>query len=286
LAIKGGYTGWLLISLIACGLLDAKEPEHHLHEGDNIKIDYDRLNFHNSLKKEDGARYGVEFDHLSHGHHLQLYYEHTDTATTALLPKDLSVDKYTLKYRYKTATKEHLMMLFSTIDDNLMKETDGGKIYGVGYGYHAVEASGYLSDYPHFNVYQGDLKYKHLWQGIEGTLIGKYIHLQDKNSNSFSQKAQSDYFTVGLRLHTHYRGWHLMGSGYLGKRMFAVMKDGFKVQHHAMEFKESYILGIGHNLHKDLSVHLRYGYHTAKEVPSDHDNVHLETLSINGIFRF
>ena len=64
------------------------------------------------------------------------------------------------------------------------------------------------------------------------------------------------------------------------------MKEGFKVQHHAMEFKESYMVGVGHSFNKDMVAHLRYGYHKAKEVPMNNDNVKVNNLSLDMVYKF
>jgi len=267
--------------------VEAKEAEHHSHEGsNNIKINQEFLDFTHSKKKEDGTRYGIEIDHEDRHHHLQFYYERTDTHTKPIVPKDLAVNKYTVKYQYKRDVASRVSLLYTTIDDNLMEETDGGKIYGIGYDYQGVGLHQYLSDYPHFNVYQSDLRYRLQVHGVRGTLEGKYIHLQDKNSNPFSQNAKPDYATFGVKLHTHYHGIHWGAGAYWGRRIFAVMKEGFGVQHHAMEFKESYTLGVGHHFGKRLSAHLRYSYHEAKEIVSRNDHVKVEAISINGIYRF
>jgi hypothetical protein len=277
----------ILFATLLCSSLYAKEEEQHEHDGNNnIKINYETLDFTNSKKKEDGQRYGLEIDHEDKQHHLQFYYEKTNTNTSKIIPKDLDVHKYTLKYQYKLDHKERLTFLYATIDDNIMKETNGGNIYGIGYSKDSVGTMQYFSDYPHFDVYQSDLKYSFKKKGIKTTLIGKYIHLKDKNSNNFSKKSKRDYFTGGLKIHTHYKGFHLGAGAYLGKRMFAVMKEGFKVQHHAMEFKESYLVGVGHLLGENMVVHLRYGYHKAKEVPINNDNVKVKNLSFDMVYKF
>jgi len=277
----------ILFATLLCSSLYAKEEEQHEHDGNNnIKINYETLDFTNSKKKEDGQRYGLEIDHEDKQHHLQFYYEKTNTNTSKIIPKDLDVHKYTLKYQYKLNPKERLTFLYATIDDNIMKETNGGNIYGIGYSKDSVGTMQYFSDYPHFDVYQSDLKYSFKKKGIKTTLIGKYIHLKDKNSNNFSKKSKRDYFTGGLKIHTHYKGFHLGAGAYLGKRMFAVMKEGFKVQHHAMEFKESYLVGVGHLLGENMVVHLRYGYHKAKEVPINNDNVKVKNLSFDMVYKF
>ena len=277
----------ILLSTLLCSSLYAKEEEQHAHDGsNNIKINYETLDFTNSKKKKDGQRYGVEIDHEDTHHHFQLYYEKTKTNTTNIIPDDLDVNKYTLKYQYKLTPKERLTFSYGQIEDNIMKETNGGHIYGVGYSKNGMALTQYLSDYPHFDVYQSDLKYSFKKSDIKTTLIGKYIHLDNKNSNNFSKKAKNDYFTAGVKFHTHYEGYHLGAGAYLGKRMFAVMKEGFKVQHHAMEFKESYMMGVGHSLGENMLAHLRYGYHKAKEVPINNDNVKVENLSFDLLYRF
>jgi len=277
----------ILLATLLCTSLLAKEEEHHEHDGtNNIKINYETLNFTNSKKKEDGKRYGVEIDHEEKHHHLQFYYEKTKTNTTNIVPEDLDVKKYTLKYQYKFSPKERVSLSYSQIDDNIMQETNGGHIYGIGYSKNGLGITQYLSDYPHFDVYQSDLKYSFKKDGIKTTLLGKYIHLKDKNSNNFSRKAKTDYFTGGIKFHTHYNGFHLGAGAFLGTRMFAVMKEGFNVQHHAMEFKESYMIGVGHELGENMETHLRYGYHKAKEVPMDNDNVKVNNLSLDFVYRF
>ena len=277
----------LLLATVLCTTLSSKEEEHHDHDGsNNIKINYETLDFSHSKKKNNGQRYGIEVDHEDEQQHFQLYYEKTKTQTTKRIPKDLDVNKYTLKYQYKITPESRVSLSYSEIDDNIMKETNGGHIYGIGYSQDGLALTQYLSDYPHFDVYQSDLKYSFKKYNIKTTLIGKYIRLNNKNSNNFSKKAKSDYFTGGLKLHTHYQGFHLGAGAYLGKRIFAVMKEGFKVQHHAMEFKESYMIGVGHALGENMAAHLRYGYHKAKEVPINNDNVKVENISLDMVYKF
>jgi len=258
-----------------------------IYAKDSIKINYETLDFDNSKKKEDGKRYGIMIEHNDKINHIQAYYEKTYTDTTPIVPKDLEVKKYTLKYQYKINPKERLTLSYATIDDNLMKETNGGDIYGVGYSKNNFGFTQYFSDYPHFNVYQSDLKYT-IKGKIQTTLIGKYIHLEDKNSNNFSKNAKNSYFTAGIKLHKHYYNnkIHLGAGAYFGKRIFAIMKDGFKVQHHAMEFKETYMCGVGYSFNKDLSTHLRYIYQKAKEIPINNDNVKVQNISLDFIYKF
>ena len=220
----------------------------------------------------------------------QFYHERTDTDTTRLMPKDLKVNKYVFKYQYKLDQKKRLSFSYATIDDNLMKETNHGNIFGIGYSNNGLGFTQYLSDYPHFDVYQTDVKYSFKSKldevGFKTTMLGKFIHLKNKNSNRFSEKADNNYFTVGVKLHTHYEGYHLGAGVYLGKRIFAVMKEGFKVQHHAMEFSKSFMMGIGHAIGDHAVAHLRYGYHEAKEVPTNNDGVTVNNVSLDFVYKF
>ncbi|MCK5855114.1 MAG: hypothetical protein KAG56_07825 [Sulfurovaceae bacterium] len=279
-----------LIALLCSSALYGEKEEHHNHTGESsLKLSYELLDFENSKKKSDGKRYSIELDHQDDNHHYRLHYEKSDTDTTAILPKDLEVHKYALKYGYGLNKKSELNFSYIGIDDNLMKETDGGHIYGVGYRYKALTLTQYLSDYENFNVYQTDLKFgmKRKFNDVlvMGGIIGKYIHLNNKDSNKFTQKADTEYFTTGLKFHAHYHDYHLSAGTYVGKRLFAVMNEGLKVQHHSMEFKESYMLDVGKSFN-DVLVHLRYSKHKAKEVPINNDNVKVENISVEVEYKF
>jgi len=281
---------FLLITLLGNSLAYAQKESHHEHIGtSSVKLSYETLDFENSKKKDDGKRYGVELDYQDKKHHYRFYYEKSDTQTTALLPKDLEVNKYALKYGYAFDKKSALTLSYINVDDNLMRETDGGHIYGLGYRYKALSLTEYLSDYKHFDVYQTDLKIgtkkKFDKLLLSAGIIGKYIHLKNKESNRFTQKAKSDYFTTGVKIHAHYDEYHLSLGSYVGKRIFAVMNEGMKVQHHSMEFKESYLFDMGKKFDNVL-LHVRYSKHKAKEVPINNDNVKVENLSFEMEYLF
>lgn len=249
-----------------------------------IKLSYENLNFDNSIKKDQGKVYGVALNHKTANALYQIAYEKTNTDTfQPPLAKDLHVNKYYLKYTYMLDDKQAFNVSYATIDDNLMKETDGGHIYGLGYKYGAFALTQYLSDYEHFNVYQTDIKYK--FKKAFGeihtsvTLLSKYIHLQDKQSNAFSVNAKEDYFTPGVKLHAHYHDYHMAAGAFFGKRVFAVMNDGFKVQHHAMEFEETYMFGFGKHF-GDMDLNLKYVYQKATEIPINNDNVKVQNIGL------
>lgn len=255
-----------------------------------VKLSYENLNFDNSKKKDKGKRYGVILSHKAAASLYQIAYSRTDTDTfQPPLPEDLHVNEYYLKYTHMLDDNQALHVSYATIDDNLMKETDGGHIYGLGYKYGAFALRQYLSDYKHFNVYQTDLKYtfKKDFDDVKTSteLIGKYIHLQDRESNAFSANAKENYFTPGVKFHAHYHDYHMGAGAFFGKRVFAVMYDGFKVQHHAMEFNETYMVGFGkHFGAADLT--LKYVYQEATEIPINNENVKVQNVGVVLRYRF
>jgi len=255
-----------------------------------VKISYENLNFDNSKKKDQGKVYGIALNHQTDEALYQIAYEKTNTDTfKPPLTQDLHVNKYYLKYTHMLDDKQAFCISYASIDDNLMKEADGGHIYGLGYKYAAFGLTQYVSDYEHFNVYQTDVKYKFkkAFGDIKtsATVLGKYIHLQDRESNPFSANAKEDYFTPGVKLHAHYHDYHMAVGAFFGKRIFAVMHDGFKVQHHAMEFKETYMVGFGKHF-GDVDLNLKYVYQKASEIPINNDNVKVQNVGLVLRYRF
>jgi len=257
---------------------------------DKLTLKYEQLNFTNSKKKDNGKRVGVQLSHKDAANLYELLYERTDTNTfQPPLKKDLLVDKYYFKYTRKLENNQAFSLSYATIDDNIMKETDGGNIYGLGYTYNDIAITQYISDYKHFNVYQTDLSYGYekeygLWE-FHGKVMGKYIHLQDRKSNNFSKKAKEDYATVGLKLHIHYDDYHFGVGAFVGDRIFAVMNDGFKVQHHAMAFNKTYKCGIGK--HFDWGdIKLQYIYQEATEVPINNKDVEVQNVVLQVGYKF
>ncbi len=259
-------------------------------QNSTLRVTYEDFDFKNSLKKDEGKRVGFILSHKIDDSLYQIAYEKTHTETfQPPLPKDLYVDKYYFKYSYKLNAKHALSLSYATIDDNLMKETDGGHIYGLGYKYGAFGITQYLSDYDNFNVYQTEMQYtfKKSFSKLKTkvTILGKYIHLQDKNSNAFSRNAKEDYFTPGVKLHAHYKAYHMGAGAFFGNRVFAVMNNGFKVQNHAMEFDKTYMLGFGKHF-GDIDLSLKYVYQEATEIPSHNPNVEMQNIIFQLGYRF
>lgn len=264
----------LLLAMLLPMLSSAEET--------TLTLSYELLDFENSKKKDEGKRYGICVKHNHNNDTYQLRAERTHTETfQPPLTEDLKVNKYALKYTHRYDQAQSVSASFLNIDDNLMKETDGGKIYGLGYRYRAFGLTQYFSDYKHFNVYQTDIKYtfKHAWEAIkaDATIIAKYQHLQDKESNAFSTNAKSDYLTPGVKMHVHYQDYHIGAGAFFGERVFAVMDEGMRIQHHAMEFDKTYMVGIGRHFEK-IDLHLKYIYQEANEIPINNPDVKVDNI--------
>ncbi len=270
--------------------LFAEVVEHHEHVGSSqIKFNYESLSFTDSKQKDDGRRYGVEMDYQNQAHHVQVYVEHSNTQTKPTVPKDLLVNKYSVKYQYQLSKGNAVILSYIGINDNLMDEVDDGKVVGLGYKYKNLHFTQYVSDYKNFNVYQSDVKLskKMAFEEVtlKGAVVGKYIYLQNRLSNPFTQKTKKEYFTAGLKLHADYEAWHLGAGVYAGERIFAVMNDGMRVQHHAMSFDRSFMFSVGREF-DDVLVQLRYAKHDANEIPIENENVGLQTWAVEVSYRF
>ena len=116
--------------------------------------------------------------------------------------------------------------------------------------------------------------------------VSKYIYIEDANlSSAFTKNADDNYFTTAIELHAHYKTYHLGGAAYFGKRAFAVMQNGFKVQHHAMEFDRTYAIGAGKTFH-DFIFRFQYIYQRATELPSLNEDVEVSTLRFITNYKF
>ncbi len=112
----------------------------------------------------------------------------------------------------------------------------------------------------------------------------KYIHLTHKKSNSFSRHAKTDYLTPGFKLHFQQKDIFWETGAFFGKRAFAVIHNGFAVQHHAMEFKESYMIAVGKEW-KRWRLYLNYHYLKADELPRLNRNVTVQNVVLGLRYR-
>jgi len=55
------------------------------------------------------------------------------------------------------------------------------------------------------------------------------------------------------------------------------MNDGFKLQHHAMEFDRTYAIGVGKSI-SDFILRVQYIYQRAEELPMQNNNVEIDNI--------
>jgi len=275
----------LLLSLISISTLFAElsEPIHS-----SFSTYYENKTFKNSVQKERANVYGVDADihHSNSEYKLRYEYGKTDTIRPRL-SEDLRIQKLFLRYGYDINNFQININYINILSDNIAI-TNHGKTFGAGVSYNfnkqlAVNFTQYYTTYRDFDVLQSDFKfvYKMKYDALKIKIasISKYININEKYKNGFTKNAQDDYLTTGLRLHFLYDTYHLGMGAYLGKRAFAIMSDGFKIQHHAMEFDRTYAIGIG----KDISnfvIRAQYIYQRATEMPSKNENVEVRNLRL------
>ncbi len=251
--------------------------------------------FKNSVQKEDGVVYGIGADIHYDNSAYKFTYEYGDTNTKQPpLKEDLRTDKLFLKYSYDFQNNFELNVNYINILNDNIAITDGGQAYGVGVMYHIKKSintnfTQYYTEYDDFDVYQSDLTINYKMKiddiKVKLTSITKYIKLDEKNVNSFTKNAEDDYLTSGIKLHLHYDGYHFGSAVYLGKRVFAIMDDGFKIQHHAMEFDRTYAVGVGKNI-SDFVLRLQYIYQEATELPAENENVEVSNVRVLLNYKF
>ena len=279
-----------LILLLGTSLWATSETVHS-----SIVTYIESKDFDNSVQKENGKVYGIGADlHLDHSEY-RFAYEHGDTNTKQPpLKEDLITDKLFLKYNYDFQNNFAFNINYINILNDNIAITDGGQTYGAGLSYKIKKNinsnfTQYYTNYDDFNVYQSDftLDYKMKINDVKVKLtsITKYINLDEKNLNGFTKNAEDDYLTTGVKLHLHYEGYHFGAAAYFGKRVFAVMDDGFKIQHHAMEFDRTYAVGIGKNI-SDFVLLLQYIYSRAEELPMENENVEISNFRVLLNYKF
>jgi hypothetical protein len=275
---------------LLCGLvtaLYAHDPKDQSTVPSYAEFKAEQLDFKNSRQKKDGARYTATLQHQVDSHCFKVAFEMTTTNTKKPpLTEDLDVEKFYLRYTYHL-NKQHIFNAgYIAVQDNLVP-TDGGNVFNLGYNYILNQNSNikfnlYYSHYDIFHSYQGDLAYQYtdVFDGFKTSMIleGKYIQIGDCQSG-FCANAKEHYFTPGLRLKVIKNGYFIHGGAYFGKRAFAVMGEGFMLQHHAMEFSQTYMMGVGKRW-KKYAVKFRYITQEAEELPYKNSGVTVKNLAM------
>ena len=252
--------------------------------------------YSNSKTKVDGKYYGVGASHKYADSKVVFGYSKHDTdrenpVTKAPLTA-LEIKKYNLNYSYNVNEKLTMKAGYIKILDNLAP-TDQGKVYGIGATYRLSKGFGigadiYKSDYEQFDVNQYDLS---VFKGFKigdikakATVIAKAIKIEGDKYGSYTFK-DKDYFTTGLKLGMSYNGYSAGIGTFLGKRLFTVLGNGQKVQHHAMEQDRTYMLSLGKKF-KDFNIALKYSFQNGNELPENRDDVDQKVTSFMIKYRF
>ena len=251
--------------------------------------------YEHSKQKEDGKVFGLGADIHYKNSEYKFTYEQGGANIKPQLPlPDLKFKKLFLRYAYNIDQKISFNINYiSVLDDNIAL-TDGGNIYALGATYNLnkhnrLNLTQYISDYKDFDTYQTDLQYDHkiAFESIKVkfSLIGKYIHIHQSKPNGFTKYAKENYFTTGLKAHMHYKSFHFGVGAYFGKRVFAIMQEGFKVQHHAMEFDRTYAFAFGKSF-SNVILRAQYIYQRATELPIKNKNVSIKNIRLIANYKF
>ena len=212
-----------------------------------------------------------------------------------ILNKDiesLNVEKFSLKHNYIVNEKLKLKWSFINIDDNLAP-TDNGKIYGLGINYnfnkkYFIKVDHYLSDYDTLNVNQTDLLLGNKLKLNNLSLVFKtglkHISLNGKKYGNYT--FDDNYYNAFLLgLNAKYESYNFNATYMKGDRIFTVLADGLKVQHHAMRQDDTYFLSIGKK-YKNFLFSVNYSYQKGTEVPENQDNVKTKVTSLQLKYKF
>jgi hypothetical protein len=280
----------LLFISISTLFAELSEPIHS-----SILTYFESKDYSNSKQKDDALTYGIGADIHYMKSAYKVIYE-TSRANTKQPPMqhDLKVQKIFLRYGYSINDSFEININYLNILHDNIALTDDGKIYGLGCTYNfnkklSLNLTQFYSDYDDFNVYQSDFRvdYKLKIGDVKLKLssISKYINIDETKRTRFTTNAKNSYFTSGFKLHSHYNSYHLGTGIYFGKRAFAIMKDGFKVQHHAMEFDRTYAIGVGKTIDKFV-FRFQYVYQRATEMPTNTKDVDIKVMRFIGNYKF
>lgn len=257
------------------------------NSGDYVSLQYDYFNFTDSKQKDYGNRGTLHVKGTHEDKSLQIAYEKSITETyKPPLTKNLDVGKIMVRYDQKVFGTGRYVLGLITVKDNIVP-TDGGKVVYAGYQHKispamAVEGTFYYGHYPIMKTYQvdGSLKWHQTFGELDASVAGTVIDIVvDECSDLFCAKAKPNYLSAGLKVKLDYKGYLLHGAAFAGKRAFAVMMEGFSLQHHAMEFDRTYMAGIGKRFN-DVELKLKYTSQRAKELPLNNSGVTVDALSL------
>ena len=129
--------------------------------------------------------------------------------------------------------------------------------------------------------------YRHAFGRIKSrsAIIAKQINIHECESGAICSNAKNSYFTPGLMQSLSYEGYYAQVGAFFGKRVFAVMHDGFRVQHHAMEFNKTMMAAVGKKF-GPFDLMFRYVYLEAEELPMKNSGVEVRNSVVSLGYRF
>ncbi|MDX9743702.1 MAG: hypothetical protein RBT59_07800 [Arcobacteraceae bacterium] len=204
----------------------------------------------------------------------------------------LEVEKSNLNLRHNLLENLSGKVSYIGIRDNL-SPTDGGKVYGIGGRYDISKGLGvsldiYKSDYKTFDVNQYDMGiFKGFTLGEVKSKVTfgiKSIHIDGDKYATYTFK-DKEYQTSFINFNGNYQGYFGGVGAMFGKRLFAVLDDGNKVQHHAMEQDKTYMFSFGKTF-KDFDIVAQYNYQNGKELPENQDDVDTKVTSLMLKYKF
>ena len=279
----------IVYALSVLSLAIEYEPVHS-----SLLLYMESKDFANSKQKLDGKVFGIGIDVHKGASEYRLVVERAKTTTKKPpLSNDLQVSKLYGRYLYSFGNAALHVNYLSVLHDNLAI-TDGGDAYGVGVAYNfnkklRADFTQFFTDYKDFDVYQSNLtlNYKMRLRNtkLKLTIENFAIKIDEQRPNDFTKNAQNSYFTTALKLHAHYASWHFGAAAFFGKRTFAIMNDGFKIQHHAMEFDRTYALGFGKSFGRSI-VRVQYIYQRAQELPMKNRGVEVRNIRLLFNYKF
>jgi len=262
----------------------------------SVSYEYGVKDYNNSASKIDGKVKSLNISHKISNHKFKIGYQ-DDNVDRTLHPvsginRDLDIEKYNTKYIYKLNEKLNLKASYIKIIDNLAP-TDQGKVYGLGGSYTITKGMKaaidiYKSDYENFDVNQYDFSISKGFKidnlKLKATLIAKKIDINGEKYGAYSFE-DKNYFATGLKLAANYNGFVGGIGAFFGKRAFTVLDGGTKVQHHAMEQDETYMISLGKKF-KDFDIMTKYSYQNGKELPENTDDVDTKVISLILTYKF
>ena len=263
----------------------------------SVSTYYENKTFTNSKQKEDGVVYGVGADIHYAASEFKITYEQASTNTIQPpMSEDLEVKKLFMRYAYNFDKNFALNINYVGVLEDNIAPTDGGFAFGGGMTYTfnrnvLLNFTQFYTDYEDFDIFQTDLRVDYKMKvdkiKLKFSSLTHFISVEDDEAiGSYTDNAQNTYLTTGIKFHAHYSGYHFGSAVYFGKRAFAIMDDGFKIQHHAMEFDRTYAIGLGTNL-GHFVVRGQYIYQRAIELPLENpQKVKVNVYRVVANYRF